>query len=94
MASAPSTTPESFARAVDRHLPAIYNFCPRMTLSASDANDAVFETFERAAASPHPPSDTHDMELWLLKIAAHVIEKRLPPTPEVDFDLLDETLRS
>ena len=34
------------------------------------------------------------MELWLLKIAAHVTEKRLPPTPEVDFDLLDETLRS
>ena len=25
---------------------------------------------------------------------AHVIEKRVPPTPEVDFDLLDETLRS
>jgi RNA polymerase sigma factor (sigma-70 family) len=94
MAAAPSTTSEGFARAVDRHLPAIYNFCSRMTLSASDANDAVFETFERAAASPHPPADTHDMELWLLKIAAHVIEKRLPPTPEVVFDLLDETLRT
>ena len=65
-----------------------------MTLSTNDARDATFETFERAAASPHPPSDAKDLELWLLKIAAHVIEKRLPPTPEVDFDLLDETLRS
>jgi RNA polymerase sigma factor (sigma-70 family) len=94
MASAPATPGDPFARVIDRHLPTVYNFCSRMTLSASDANDAVFETFERAASSPHPPSDTHDMELWLLKIAAHVIEKRLPPTPEVDFDLLDETLRS
>jgi len=79
---------------IERHLPTVWNFCSRMTLSLNDASDATFETFERASASPHPPSDAKDLELWLLKIAAHVIEKRLPPTPEVDFDLLDETLRS
>ena len=79
---------------IERHLPTVWNFCSRMTLSINDASDATFETFERASASPHPPSDPKDLELWLLKIAAHVIEKRLPPTPEVDFDLLDETLRS
>ena len=78
----------------ERHLPAVWNFCSRMTLSVGDAKDSTYETFERAASSPHPPSDPKDMELWLLKIAAHVTEKRLPPTPEVDFDLLDETLRS
>jgi RNA polymerase sigma-70 factor (ECF subfamily) len=89
-----ASSSESFARVIERHLATIYNFCSRMTLSTGEANEAAFETFERAAASPHPPADPHDMELWLLKIAAHVVEKRLPPTPEVDFDLLDETLRS
>jgi RNA polymerase sigma factor (sigma-70 family) len=90
-----AATPEGiFAQAVERHLPTVWNFCSRMTLSVVDAKDSTYETFERAASSPHPPSDVKDMELWLLKIASHVIEKRLPPTPEVDFDLLDETLRS
>src|SRR6185312_3405412 len=65
-----------------------------MTLSTNDAHEATFETFERAAASPHPPSDVKDLELWLLKIASFVVEQKLPPNPEVDFDLLDETLRS
>jgi RNA polymerase sigma-70 factor (ECF subfamily) len=90
----PQTAETSFAPIVERNLSAIWNFCARMTMSTQDAQDAVFETFERAAQSPHPPTDPKDLELWLLKIAAHVIEKRLPPTPEVDFDLLDETLRS
>ena len=90
-----AATPDgSFASVIKTHLRSIWNFCSRMTLSASDARDATFETFERAAQSPHPPADSKEMELWLLKIASHVIEKRLPPTPEVDFDLLDETLRS
>jgi RNA polymerase sigma factor (sigma-70 family) len=82
------------AQVIEQHLPTVWNFCSRMTLSMNDARESTFETFERAAASPHPPSDHKDLELWLLKIAAHVTEKRLPPTPEVDFDLLDETLRS
>jgi RNA polymerase sigma factor (sigma-70 family) len=83
-----------FAQVIEQHLPTVWNFCSRMTLSSNDAREAAFETFERAAASPHPPSEPKDLELWLLKIAAHVVEKRVPPTPEVDFDLLDETLRS
>src|SRR4051812_48572900 len=88
-------TPEAnIVPIIDRYLSTIWNFCSRMTLSAQDAREAAFETFERAAQSPHPPTEPKDLELWLLKIAAHVIEKRLPPTPEVDFDLLDETLRS
>jgi RNA polymerase sigma factor (sigma-70 family) len=95
MGHAMAATPEgTLTQAIERHLPTVWNFCARMTLSASDAREAAFETFERAAASAHPPADVKEMELWLLKIAAHVVEKRLPPTPEVDFDLLDETLRS
>jgi RNA polymerase sigma factor (sigma-70 family) len=89
-----ATPDSSIAQIIEKHMSMIWNFCSRMTLSANDARDTTFETFERAAQSPHPPSDATDLELWLLKIASHVIEKRLPPTPEVDFDLLDETLRS
>ena len=74
-------------------LPTVFNFCARMTLSSADAETATYETMERAAQG-QPPADERDRELWLLKIAAYVIEKKLPPTPEVDFDLLDETLRS
>src|SRR5262245_44672906 len=82
------------AEMIEQNLSTVYHFCFRMTLSAADAADATYETFERASQSTHPPADSNELELWLLKIAAHVIEKRLPPTPEVDFDLLDETLRS
>jgi RNA polymerase sigma-70 factor (ECF subfamily) len=80
---------------VDRFLPAVYHFCARMTLSAEDAIEASFETFERAAAGwGQAPVEVAEQELWLLKIADHVVLKRLPPEPEVDFDVLDETLRS
>ncbi|HEX4456418.1 MAG TPA: RNA polymerase sigma factor [Polyangia bacterium] len=79
---------------IDSYLKTIWNFCSRMTLSSQEAREVTFETFERAAQSGHPPADAKELELWLLKIAAHVIEKRLPAKPEVDFDLLDETLRS
>jgi RNA polymerase sigma-70 factor (ECF subfamily) len=82
------------AHVIEQYLTTVWNFCSRMTLSTTDAMEATFESFERASQSPHPPAEPKDMELWLLKIAAHVIDKRVPPTPEVDFDLLDETLRS
>ncbi len=81
--------------AMQRFLPAIYHFCSRMTLSAEEAVEATYETFERAGTGwGAAPEDGAEQELWLLKIADHVIQKRLPPEPEVDFDLLDETLRS
>src|SRR5215813_4645120 len=76
-----AATPEgSLAHVIEQHLTTVWNFCSRMTLSTADAVEATFETFERASQSPHPPAEPKDMELWLLKIAAHVIEKRLPPT--------------
>jgi RNA polymerase sigma-70 factor (ECF subfamily) len=84
---------QSATNIVERFLPTVYHFCARMTLSNSDAEEATYETFERAAHGQAPTGDA-DVELWLLKIASYVIEKRLPPSPEVDFDLLDETLRS
>jgi RNA polymerase sigma-70 factor (ECF subfamily) len=81
--------------AVEKYLPSIYHFCARMTLSEDDAVDAAYETFERAGAGwGAAPAEAAEQELWLLKIADHVVQKRLPPEPEVDFDLLDDTLRS
>ena len=86
---------QAVANLLETHLATVWNFCSRMTLSAQDAEKATFETFERAAAGDSKmPSNPPDQELWLLKIANYCIEKLLPPTPEVDFDLLDETLRS
>jgi RNA polymerase sigma-70 factor (ECF subfamily) len=84
---------KQLAQAMEQHRRAVWNFCSRMTLSAAEAIEATYETFERAYLG-EPPSDPTKRELWLLKIAAHVIEKRLPANPEVDFDLLDDTLRS
>lgn len=81
------------AQLVDEHLASVWNFCARMTLSDEDATRAVVETFERAAHG-RIPDEPAERELWLLKIGAFVAEKKLPASPEVDFDLLDETLRS
>jgi RNA polymerase sigma-70 factor (ECF subfamily) len=86
-------SPAQAAALTKRHLATVYQFCARMTLSGDEARDAAFETFERAC-NGNPPVDEIEQELWLLKIADHVIQKRVPPAPEVDFDLLDDTLRS
>jgi len=78
---------------VDAHLLSVWNFCSRMTLSSDDAQRAAYETFERATHGK-PPVDATEQGLWMLKVAAFVVEQRVSATPEVDFDLLDETLRS
>src|SRR5262245_60911436 len=95
MATQADASSPRLAQLVETHLGAVWNFCSRMTLSTQDAETSCYETFERAAAgeAKMPASDA-DVELWLLKIAAYVIEQKLPPNPEVDFDLLDDTLRS
>ncbi len=84
---------ELLATQLEKLLPTIFNFCARMTLSTEDAQKATYETFARAFGG-QPPESADELELWLLKIAAHVSEKRLPAEAEVDFDLLDDTLRS
>ena len=93
MNNGPKSGSQPAASLVEQHLGKIFHFCSRMTLSSGDAETATYETFERAAQG-QPPADAVERELWLLKIASFVIEKKLPPSPEVDFDLLDETLRS
>src|SRR5262249_8210200 len=40
------------------------------------------------------PADAAATEVWLLGLANELLEARLPRQPEVNFDILDETLRS
>jgi RNA polymerase sigma-70 factor (ECF subfamily) len=94
-APAPSVATSRIKETIERYGRRVFHFCSRMTLDAADAEDATYETFERACNGiAQAPVDENELELWLLKIADYVVEKRLEPTPEVDFDLLDETLRS
>jgi RNA polymerase sigma factor (sigma-70 family) len=76
-----------------QHLRRVYNFCFRMTLDHTRAASATEEVFLRAYVG-EAPDEVEKVEVWLIHIANHVLEQRLPRTPEVDFDLLDETLRS
>jgi RNA polymerase sigma factor (sigma-70 family) len=78
---------------LERNVARVFNLCARMTLSKIDAERATYQTFRRAVLGDIP-ADERRRELWLLKIAAHVIENMLSAEPEVDFDLLDDTLRS
>ncbi len=80
--------------AVDDHWRRLYNFSFRMTLDRDVATEVVEETFLRAyvGADKFPAGDR--VEAWLLRIATHVISKRVDKGQDVSFDLLDEKLRS
>jgi RNA polymerase sigma-70 factor (ECF subfamily) len=86
---------EKFKPVIGHHLRRVYNFCFRMTLDPTRAAKIVEEVFHRAyLGGDDLPAEPERAELWLLHIANHVLEKKLPRTPEVSFDILDETLRS
>jgi len=65
-----------------------------MTLDRSRAPRFVEETFLRAFVGLEDMPEASRVELWLLRICQHVLDKALPRTPEVSFDVLDDTLRS
>jgi DNA-directed RNA polymerase specialized sigma24 family protein len=90
-----STNPrhDRFKQLIGVHLPRVYNFCFRMSLDHTRAVSACEETFLRAYVGELPEDETQ-LEVWLMRIANHVLEQRLPRSPEVDFDLLDDTLRN
>ena len=89
-----STKAAQFLGVVDQHLARVHHLCSRMTLHRDEATRATEETFCRAFLAGELPTDDRELGLWLLKIAAHVLEQKVPQAPEVSFDLLDETLRS
>jgi RNA polymerase sigma factor (sigma-70 family) len=85
---------EPIVSALDGHWRRVFNFAFRMTLEREAACEVVEETFLRAyvGADKMPPEDR--IEAWLLRIATHVINKKVAKGQDVSFDLLDEKLRS
>src|SRR5688572_24507258 len=66
-----------------------------MCLDQKRAEEVVEETFLRAYLGAEKlPEDNGRARTWLLHIASHVLDNKLSRTPEVSFDMLDETLRS
>ncbi len=80
---------------VEPHWRRLYNFVFRLTLDRDRAErylrDVYAAAVEQADAAPTTPAET---EVWLLGVANKLLEQRLPRQPEVDFDMLDETLRN
>ena len=67
----------------------------RLTLDRDRAERYLVDVFNIAVAKVEAkPANPDDVEVWLLGIANQLAEERLPRQPEVNFDILDETLRS
>jgi RNA polymerase sigma-70 factor (ECF subfamily) len=80
---------------VDPYWRRLYNFVFRLTLDRDRAERYLADVFAAAAAKVDAlPENAGDAELWLIGIANQMLEERLPRQPEVNFDILDETLRS
>jgi len=77
---------------IEPHWRRLYNFVFRLTLDRDRAERYLVDIFTRAAEQVEQAPGA-ELELWLLGIANKLLEERLPRQPEVDFDVLDETLR-
>lgn len=76
---------------IELHCRRLYNFVFRLTLDRERALRYLGDVFAAAVAQEIPEDD---QEVWLLTIANEVLESRLPRQPEVNFDILDDTLRN
>lgn len=81
-------------RLIEDHWRGLFNFAFRMSLDRGRASQVVEESYRRAYRKIDALPSGEAAELWLLKIAQHVVRRRLPRAPEVDWNTLDETLRS
>jgi RNA polymerase sigma-70 factor (ECF subfamily) len=88
-----SATPEQLRSLVEPHWRSVFNFLYRLTLDRDRAERYLVDVYERAAAQLERQPDG-DALPWLLGIANNLADERLPRQPEVNFDILDETLRS
>jgi DNA-directed RNA polymerase specialized sigma24 family protein len=77
------------------HWRQLYNFVFRLTLDRDRAERYLADIFALAAEriATRPASDAETLA-WLVGIANGLLEDRLPRQPEINFDILDETLRS
>jgi RNA polymerase sigma-70 factor (ECF subfamily) len=84
----------SFKSLITEQWSRLYNYSLRMCLDPERADEVVEEVFLRAYVGSDKLPEGDDTLLWLLKIAQHVLDNKLGRTPEVSFDVLDDTLRS
>ena len=86
---------ERFAAVVDGHLARVYNFAFRMTLDPELAATIAGEAFAGGhRVDPELVADDAGTGLALLRLTREVLDRRLPRSPDLNFDILDETLRS
>ena len=87
--------PERLRGLVEPHWRRMYNFVFRLTLDRDRAERYLIDIFSAAAGKlDQVPKDAAAAEIWLLGIANQLLEERLPRQPEVNFDILDDTLRN
>lgn len=80
---------------VEPHWHRLYNFMFRVTLDRDRAERYLKDLYATAADKiDAKPAAEADAEIWLLMLANQLIEERLPRQPEVNFDILDDTLRN
>jgi RNA polymerase sigma factor (sigma-70 family) len=90
-----TATASDFKAVVAEHWRSLFHFGFRMCLDRQRACEMVEETLLRAyVGSEKLPPEPGRARTWLLHIASHVLGNKLSRTPELSFDLLDETLRS
>lgn len=66
-----------------------------MTLEADRASRYLEDIIGEARTQESGvPEDEMRIEGWLLELANQIVEARLPRQPELNFDILDDTLRS
>src|ERR1043166_2368386 len=91
---APKVDRERLRSLVDPHWRRLYNFVFRLTLDRERAERYLADVFGVAASQIAQAPAAAEQEVWLLGIANQVLEQRLPRQPEVNFDILDDTLRN
>lgn len=80
---------------VEPHWRRLYNFMFRVTLDRDCAERYMTDLYTLAIDNiGSRPGTASDTEVWLLGLANQMLEERLPRQPEINFDILDETLRS
>lgn len=83
---------EQLGKLVEPHWRRLYNFVFRLTLDRDRAERYLTDVFVLAVAQDSIPAE--NQETWLLGLANQMLEERLPRQPEVNFDILDDTLRN
>ena len=80
---------------VQPHWRRLFNFVFRLTLDRERAERYLKDIFVLAVAgmAKIEHATPGEVEIWLLGIANKLLEERLPRQPELDFDVLDDTLR-